>query len=87
MFMMNHIQIGQIGYPLYSPDLAPSDLHLFRYLNGLMGGKCFATSVEVEEAVQDWLSSLAADVYDLGLQKLVERYDKYLNKYGNYVEK
>lgn len=77
----------QIDHPPYSPDLAPSDFHLFRYLKEFLGGKRFATDDEVKEAVKDWLSSQAADVYDLGIQKLVERYDKCLNKYGNYVEK
>lgn len=77
----------QIDHPPYSPDLAPSDFHLFRYLKEFLSGKRFATDDEVKEAVKDWLSSQAADVYDLGIQKLVERYDKCLNKYGNYVEK
>ena len=36
---------------------------------------------------EDWLSSQAADIYDLGIQKLVEHYDKRLNKYENHVEK
>ena len=36
---------------------------------------------EVKEAVKDWLSSQAADFYDIGIQKLVERCDQCLNKY------
>ncbi|GFU91961.1 uncharacterized protein TNCV_3765861 [Trichonephila clavipes] len=73
---------GLIDHPPYSPDWAPSDFHLFRYLKEFLGGKRYDTAGEVKEEVQDWLSSLAADVYDLGIQKLVERYDKCLNKYG-----
>ncbi|GFT39827.1 mariner Mos1 transposase [Trichonephila clavipes] len=76
----------QIDPPPYSPNLAPSDFHLFRYLKEFLGGKRFDTADEVKEEVQDWLSSQAADVYDLGIQKLVERYDKCLNKYGNFTE-
>ncbi|GFU54688.1 histone-lysine N-methyltransferase SETMAR [Trichonephila clavipes] len=76
----------QIDHPPYSPDLAPSDFHLFRYLKEFLGGKRFDTADEVKE-VQDWLSSQAADVYDLGIQKLVERYDKCLNNNGKYVER
>ena len=37
--------------------------------------------------MQDWLSSLAADVYFLDIHKIVGRYDKRLNEYGNHVEK
>ncbi|GFU37368.1 histone-lysine N-methyltransferase SETMAR [Trichonephila clavipes] len=72
----------QIDHPPYSPELSPSDFHLFRYLKEFLGGKRFDTTDEVKEEVQDWLFSQAADVYDLGIQKLVERYDKSLNKYG-----
>ncbi|GFX19173.1 histone-lysine N-methyltransferase SETMAR [Trichonephila clavipes] len=75
----------QIDHPPYSPDWAPSDFHLFRYLKEFLGGKRFDTAGEVKEEVQDWLSSPAADVYDLGIQKLVERYDKCLNKYGKLM--
>ncbi|GFS92866.1 HTH_48 domain-containing protein [Trichonephila clavipes] len=77
----------QIYHPPYSPVLAPSDFHLFRHLKEFLGGKRFDTADEVKEEVQDWLSLQAADVYDLGIQKLVERYDKCLNKYGKYAEK
>ena len=65
----------QIDHPPYSPDFAPSDFHLFRYLKEFLGGKLFATDDAMKEAVQDWLSSQAADMYDLGVQKVVERYD------------
>ncbi|GFV52277.1 histone-lysine N-methyltransferase SETMAR [Trichonephila clavipes] len=74
--------MGTVDHPPYSPDLASSDFNLFRYLKVFLGGKRFDTADEVKEEVQDWLSSQAADVYDLGIQKLSERYDKCLNKYG-----
>ncbi|GFT10678.1 uncharacterized protein TNCV_1943851 [Trichonephila clavipes] len=60
---------------------------IFTYSATFLGGKRFDIADEVKEEVQDWLSSQAADVDDLGIQKLVERYDKCLNKYGKYVEK
>ncbi|GFW38353.1 histone-lysine N-methyltransferase SETMAR [Trichonephila clavipes] len=76
----------QINHPPYNPDWALSDFHLFHYLKEFLGGKHFDTAGEEKEEVQDWLSSQAADVYDLGIQKLVERYEKCLNKYGKYVD-
>ncbi|GFX59316.1 histone-lysine N-methyltransferase SETMAR [Trichonephila clavipes] len=48
-----------IDHPPYSPDLAPSDFHLFRHLKEFLGGKRFYTADEVKEEVQDWLSSQA----------------------------
>ncbi|GFW30405.1 hypothetical protein TNCV_453431 [Trichonephila clavipes] len=80
--MGSYLLDGNQTHPPYSPDFSPSDFHLFRYLKEFLGGKRFDTADEVKEEVQDWLSSQAADVYNLGIQKLVERYDKCLNKYG-----
>jgi hypothetical protein len=39
------------------------------------------------EGVKTWLSSLAANLFDTGIQKLIPRYDKCLNSGGDYVEK
>ncbi|GBO39174.1 hypothetical protein AVEN_183442-1 [Araneus ventricosus] len=38
-------------------------------------------------AVNAWLNELAAEEYDMGILKLVNRYDKCLNVGGYYVEK
>lgn len=77
----------QFDHPPYSPDLAPSDYHLFLYLKKHLGGQRHDDDDDVKTAVQQWLSNQAADFYEDGLQKLVLRYDKCLNIGGNYVEK
>ena len=43
--------------PAYSPDLAPSDFHLFGPLKNALRGRRFAADDEVKEAVHDWLQS------------------------------
>jgi histone-lysine N-methyltransferase SETMAR len=73
--------------PPYSPDLAPSDFHLFLHLKKFLAGQRFNNDEDVKRAVQKWLSSQAATFYDEGIQKLVSRYDKCLNNGENYVEK
>jgi hypothetical protein len=35
-------------------------------------------TAEVNETVTDWLNGLAADLYDYGIVKLVQRLDKFL---------
>jgi hypothetical protein len=67
--------------------LAPSDFHLFPKLKEFLGGRRFKRDEEVKHAVKEWLSELAAEDYDEGIQKLVTRYDKCLNAGGDYVEK
>jgi len=46
-----------LAHPPYSPDLAPSDFHVFRSLQGVMGGKTFRSDEEVQQAVHEWLHS------------------------------
>jgi hypothetical protein len=42
---------------------------------------------ELMEGVKTWLSSMAADLFDTGIQELIPRYDKCLNSGSDYVEK
>ena len=43
--------------PPYSPDLAPSDFHVFGSLKVAMGDKSFRSDEEVQQAVHEWLLS------------------------------
>ncbi|GBO26654.1 Histone-lysine N-methyltransferase SETMAR [Araneus ventricosus] len=74
-------------HPQYSPDLAPSDFHLFAHMKLWLGGQIFATDNELQTSVQNWLKIQAAAFYDEGIGKLVPRYDKCMNRNGDYVEK
>jgi hypothetical protein len=46
----------------------------------------FSNKEELMEGVKTWLSSMAADFFDTGIQKRIPRY-KCLNSGGDYVEK
>jgi len=46
-----------LPHPRYSPDLAPSDFHVFEPLKEAMGGKSFMSDKEVQQAVHEWLHS------------------------------
>ena len=72
--------------PPYSPDLAPSDFHLFLHLKKFLGDKR-SDDDDLKYAVQKSLTSQAAAFYEEGVQKLVPRHDKCLNNGDEYVEK
>jgi histone-lysine N-methyltransferase SETMAR len=76
----------QFDHPPYSPDLVPSDFHVFLHLKSFPGGRRFHDD-KVEEAIKTWFASQAASFYDAGIQKLVPHYNKCLNNGGNYAEK
>jgi hypothetical protein len=62
-----------LDHPPNSPDLTPSDFHLFLHLKKHLAGKKFDDYDEVQEEVMTWFKGQAADFYDLGIQKLVPR--------------
>jgi len=43
--------------------------------------------MEVQWAVRQWLAEQPTVFFALGIHKLVERWDRCLNKLGGYVEK
>jgi histone-lysine N-methyltransferase SETMAR len=51
------LSFEHLPHPLYSPDLTPSDFHVFGPLKQAMGGKSFRSDEEVQQAVHDWLRS------------------------------
>jgi len=75
-----------LDHPPYSPDLTPSDFHLFPHLKEHLAGKKFDNDDEVQEDMT-WFKGQAADFYDSGIQKLVRRLNKYLDNASDYVEK
>jgi len=75
------------AHPAHSPDLAPSDYHLFPNLHCHLGGRRFSSDAAVQQAVHKYFVNLDASFYASGIAKLVSRYDKCLNLYGSYVEK
>ena len=76
-----------LEHPPNNPDLAPSDIHLFSLLKKFLAGQWFTCDDEVKAAVRQWFRSQMADFYRSGIAKLVLRWDKCLNRHGDYMEK
>jgi histone-lysine N-methyltransferase SETMAR len=49
------LRLECIPHPAHSPDLAPSDYHVFGPLKEALDGKKFSTDDETKEAVHRWL--------------------------------
>ncbi|PNF22656.1 hypothetical protein B7P43_G07101 [Cryptotermes secundus] len=80
---INHLGFEVLEHPAYSPDLAPSDCHLFGPLKDALRGRRFSTD---EEAVQKRLRDQTNSFFLEGIRKLVERWTKCIEKEGDYVE-
>ena len=55
-------------HPPYSPDLAPSDYHLFGPLKGHLGGMNFDTDDDVKNAMQNWLHIMRKRFFSVGIR-------------------
>jgi [histone H3]-lysine36 N-dimethyltransferase SETMAR len=76
-----------LDHPPYSPDLAPSDFHLFGPLKKHLAGSHFSTDEQVMKEVRHWLNEQDKTFYEKGIQNLVGRWDKCINACGSYIEK
>jgi transposase len=74
-------------HPPYSPDLTPSDYHLFLHLKKWLSSQSMRSEQATEYVVQDWLNVLVVTFFNAGIQKLGLQYEQCLNLHGDYVEK
>jgi histone-lysine N-methyltransferase SETMAR len=74
-------------HPAHSPDLAPSDFHLFGPLKEALEGRRFRCDEDVKNAVHQWLRAQPKTFYYDGIKQLVGRWEKCVEKQGDYVEK
>ncbi|GBM92616.1 hypothetical protein AVEN_160941-1 [Araneus ventricosus] len=54
---------------------------------GSLSGTRFSSESDVKTAAENWFNGQGRDFYQDGLNKLVLRSDKCLNRFGEYVEK
>ena len=71
----------------YSPDLAPSDYHLFGPLKEHLGGKRFRNNEEVIQDVLECLHWQPKDFFLSSIRQLPDRWRKCVSQNGDYVEK
>lgn len=76
-----------LKHPPYSPDLSPCDYHLFGKLKDSLRGTRFEDDDSLVHAAKQWLQHVGPDFYRAGIQALVPRWRKAVERDGNYVEK
>lgn len=72
-------------HPSYSPDLSPSDYHLFRSLQNTLGN----TQLASREICENWLSEFFAnrdeDFYERGIMRLPSKWQQVVEQNGAYL--
>ena len=68
-----------LPHPPYSPDLAPSDYHLFRSLSNDLRGKNFDNEKTLKKYLQDFFDSNPREFYAQGIHDLPRRWREVIN--------
>lgn len=75
-----------VPHPPYSPDLAPSDFHLFGPLKNSLRGQRFEDTEQVKVAVKMWLQQCKPEFFQTGFEGWVQRWRKCVACDGDYIE-
>ncbi|GFO48915.1 histone-lysine N-methyltransferase SETMAR [Plakobranchus ocellatus] len=62
-----------LPHSAHSPDLAPSDFHLFGPLKRHLGGVAFETEDDLISELMNWFDNLDVDFFRVGINSLLSR--------------
>ncbi|CAK9801870.1 Histone-lysine N-methyltransferase SETMAR [Anthophora plagiata] len=88
--LMTRQKLRELGWevlmhPPYSPDLAPSDYHLFKHLQNFLNGTKLASSEACENELIRFFRNRDEDFYKRGIMKLPSKWTKVIEQNGTYL--
>lgn len=75
-----------LPHPPYSPDLAPSDYHLFASMGHALAEQHFNSYEDVKKWLDGWFLSKGDEFFWGGIHNLPQRWEKCVANEGNYFE-
>lgn len=72
-------------HPPYSPDIAPSDYHLFRALQNCIGDVRFNTREDCEDYLSQFFANREKGFYESGIMKLPLKWRQIIEQNGAYL--
>lgn len=74
-----------LPHPPYSPDMAPSDYHLFRSLHHFLDGQAFKDEDDLKSSLQSFFDQKSQSFYRQGIDNLPIRWQYIVDNNGAYV--
>ena len=74
-----------IPHPSYSPELAPTDYHLFLSLTHHLAGRSFETEDDLKTAIADFFDQIPPNFCERGILSLPGRWRQVIASNGAYV--
>ncbi|KAG5318967.1 MOS1T transposase, partial [Pseudoatta argentina] len=75
-----------LPHPPYSPDIAPSDFHLFRSMAHGLADRRFHSYEEAQKWIDSWIASKDLSFFRRGIHVLPERWEKVVSSDGQYFK-
>ena len=75
-----------LPHPPYSPDIVPSDYHLFRSMDHGLADQHFTSYEEAKNWVDPWIASKDEEFFKRGIRMLPERWLKVVERDEQYFE-
>ena len=69
-------------HPPYSPNISPSDFHLFQSLQHFLSGKKFEN---LDDVISRYFAQKPIDFYRSGIENLHTRWQKVVDNEGDYI--
>jgi [histone H3]-lysine36 N-dimethyltransferase SETMAR len=82
-------KLNELGWevlPSYSPDLAPSDYHLFRDLQVSLDDVLSDSDEEVKNWLQNYFDSMSHIFYRRGIDSVPTKWAKVIDNNGEYFD-
>ncbi|XP_018311759.1 uncharacterized protein [Mycetomoellerius zeteki] len=74
-----------LSHPPYSPDIAPSDYHLFLSMANALGGVKLNSIQDCEKWLSEFFASKEGGFYEGGIMKLPSRWKQIIEQNGAYL--
>ena len=75
-----------LPHTLYSPDIAPSDFHLFRSVPNGLSEQPFSSYKNTKNCVESWIASKDESFFWRGVRMLPERWENVVASDGQFFE-
>ena len=75
-----------LPYPPYSPNIAPSDYHLFRLMTHGLSEQHFTSYEDIKNCIDDWIASKDEAYFRRGIHILPEKWEKVVASDDHYFK-
>jgi len=83
---LNNLKFETLPYPPYSPGLSSTDYNFFKALDHFLSWKVLSDEHSPNKVFQEFVASRTSDFYHHGIQKLISRWEKYIQSKGDYFD-